>query len=328
MSKVQQIIKLFFQHEHPEDVQSGFFRWMSKSTSTAEKDAAMQQIWEELEVEKDASTETSYYQVLDKIGRPRTRIIPYTKLAKVAAVLLLAVLSAVFTYRYTKNKQPDAPELATYVVPNGEIGKIVLPDSSIVTANSGTVLIYAPSFSGKNRKVYLIGEAKFDIRKNQHEPFIVKTNDLEVEVLGTVFNVSAYADNGQTVATLASGKIKVAILSNEKEFVLRPDQAVAFDRATGKAVQANVKAENALAWENGQLIFQNATLPEIIKQLERRYNVSIYLNSQKAEEENLTVKFISGESIESVLGTLQQIVPGLKYKIDGKKIFMSIQYQK
>lgn len=321
MSRINQICKLFFQNDYPKDLQSRFFLWFAAPVSTEQKEEALQQLWDDIEVPFDSATESSYLKVYERIYQPERRNF-FVGFRRIAAALLIPILSAGATYLYMKYKEVPDTELLECFVPDGEIRQILLPDHSTVTINSGSTLIYPKSFNGKTRKIYLSGEAKFMVQKDPEKPFIVKTRDMETEALGTVFNVSSYADNLLTISTLISGKVRVGVKSNSENFILSPSEQIVYNHESKFAVKKNARIDYVLAWERGQLVFQEASLQEIFRQLEHRYKVSIYLNAKKLNQERLTVKFMHKETLEDILKTLQQLVPGFKYKIEASKIFI------
>ena len=325
MSKSRQIIDLFFRNEYPENTRNKFFTWLIHPVSPTDRDNALQDIWNELRVEADASTRKSYRQVIKKIYPERMAKIRsmYVKIARIAAVFLLPLLSLFFAYLYLRNDQPSVAEMVEYFVPNGQMKEIILPDSSCVMVNSGSILLYPENFAGNKRSVYLNGEAKFTVKHDEKKPFIVKTSDMDVEVLGTVFYVSSYADNEQTMTTLASGKVKIDFYADEHpSAVLAPGEQVIFDRASGQVIRKTVNTDDLVDFEHGNLMFQSASLQQIMKTIERRYDVVIYLNTGNYGNNRLTVKFMYDETLDEVLHTLQYIIKGFNFKIDGKKVYI------
>lgn len=324
MSNIYKIIELFFKQSLPEEVQKKFFFWLKAPHATQEKEEAINRVWNELHIEADQSTENSYEQVEEKLGfatRKKARTL-YIRFARIAAILIIPFLSVFSAWWYVHNQAEPELTLVEYFVPNGEIREIILPDSSKVTVNSGSTLFYPAGFKGKNREIYLSGEAKFTVTPDEKRPFIVKTNDMHVEALGTVFNVFSYPDNLYTVATLAEGKVKVDIKSTNESYILAPNEQIRFDKKAGNSLRQGARMDYILAWEKGQMVFQRASLYEIVKELERRYDVTIYLNSKAWENEKITVKFLHDETLDEILLVLKHIIAGFNYEIKGDKIYV------
>jgi ferric-dicitrate binding protein FerR (iron transport regulator) len=324
MSKVKQIIEQYFERQHPEEIRQSFFFWMRSPVSAKTKEDVLYQLWNELDIPSNLSTEKSYKELEKRLHftRQTSKRVLYAKLTRIAAIFLIPLLSILSVWFYINNRQPQQIDLIECYVPNGEIREIELPDQSRVVINSGSCLFYQKEFKGKTREIYLSGEAKFIVSPDKNKPFIVKTNDLFIEALGTVFNVSSFPDNPHTTATLIEGLISVDIRSTDEHFMLDPGKQVLYDKTTGYSTYQQARLDYVLAWEKGQLVFQSASLNAIIKELERRYNVSFYLNDTGLEEERLTVKFMHDETLNEILHTLQQIITGFDFNMKGDKIYI------
>lgn len=325
MSKVKEIITLYFGQMQPERIQQKFFHWLKNPDSSQDKEGTLTQLWEEISDSADLSTEKSYRQVEQRLGlsvkRNSTRLL-YMRIARVAAVFLTPVLSILSAWLYVENQQYAKIEWVEQYVPNGETREIKLPDNSLVLINSGSILFYQKDFKGKVRNLYLSGKAKFTVSPDKKKPFIVRTNDMSVEALGTIFNISSYPDDSHTIATLIEGKVGVDIASTENEFILSPGEQIVYNKETGKSLKREARIDYVLAWEKGQMVFQSVSLYSIVKELERHYGVTVYLNAAGLSDEKLTVKFLHDESLEEILRVLQQIITGFNYKIEGDKIFI------
>jgi ferric-dicitrate binding protein FerR (iron transport regulator) len=176
----------------------------------------------------------------------------------------------------------------------------------------------------RTRTVYLNGEACFTVSREVDRPFIVRTTDMDIEVLGTVFNVSSYADSEQALATLKSGCVSVRLKNDASTSVtLEPHEQISYNRISGEVkVIRQVNMENVFAWKDGHLLIQSMSISEVAKAIERRYGVSVYISTDKYEKERITAKLIHGETVRDFLAILQQLVPNLKYKMDNHKIYI------
>jgi ferric-dicitrate binding protein FerR (iron transport regulator) len=147
---------------------------------------------------------------------------------------------------------------------------------------------------------------------------------MDIEVLGTVFDISSYADSEHALVILKSGRVGVHLKNETATSVtLEPREQISYNRMSGEVkVSRQVNVENVFAWKDGHLVIHSMPMSEIAKTIERRYGVSIYLNANKYEKERITAKFIHGETIYEFLSVLQQLVPGLDYKIEENKIYI------
>jgi ferric-dicitrate binding protein FerR (iron transport regulator) len=324
MSTIRKIIEQYFGQQQPEDIQRKFLFWLKSPVLAKEKEDTMSQLWDNLSISSDLSTGKSYKQVEKRLGitKHTSRHLFYIRLTRIAAIFLIPVLSVLSAWLYVQSQQPQGISLVECSVPNGEIREIELPDDSRVVINSGTTLFYQEEFKGKTREIYLSGEAKFIVSPNKKKPFVVKTNDMLVEALGTIFNVSSYPDNPYTTATLVEGKVGVDIRLTKENFIINPSEQIIYDKTTGQSIRKQARVDYVLAWEKGQMAFLSAPLHIIIKELECRHGVTIYLNDTGLSEEKLTVKFLYNESLEEILHVLQQIINGFQFKIEGNKIYI------
>lgn len=187
--------------------------------------------------------------------------------------------------------QGDASTLQTTIyntllVPQGGEYRLVLADGSVVWLNSASELRYPVAFSGNERKVFLKGEAYFEVAKNKQAPFLVNVADMEVEVLGTRFNINAYRYDGTFQTTLVSGKVKVSDLKTAESVILKPDQQALAKE--GKLSVREVDAEVYTAWRDGKFYFESETLEEIAAQLERWYNIHFFFSREELKHYKFT----------------------------------------
>lgn len=185
----------------------------------------------------------------------------------------------------------NTPDLL--VVPFGKKAKVKLSDGSQIWINAGSRIIFPISFSGKNREIYLVGEAYFEVTHDQNKPFLVKTSTVTIQVLGTSFNVSSYPDDDFVSAVLKEGKIRIdendaGIFSSPVE--LSPNQMAVFKKDGNGIKVSKTNHEFYTAWKDGVLKFENAEINSLIVKVERFYNISIELKNQSIGKERITGK--------------------------------------
>lgn len=172
--------------------------------------------------------------------------------------------------------EKGVPAMNTLVIPYGSRSNITLADGTKVWLNAGSRLIYPSRFVDKTREVFLSGEAFFEVAKSEKQPFTVKTADMQLEVLGTKFNVSAYPEDFAVLTTLAEGSIEIKSTSaakREKGILLVPEQLAYFNRKTLQTQVQKVNLEEYTGWTEGLLYFSNTDFNRITKKLERFYNI-------------------------------------------------------
>ena len=197
----------------------------------------------------------------------------------------------------------------------GEIQTISLPDSSIVTLNTDSRLIYPESFSGDERMVELQGEALFDVVSDPERPFIVKTESMNIKVLGTVFDVNVYENDCMSAVTIVSGQVEVDWTSGN--ILLEKNQQVNMDKATGDFAKVSIDAGDFLLWTKNALFFYRTPINDVVNRLNRHYpDVQIEL-SQGEYTNMITGKYLN-EKVETVLTSIVYST-GLQCKKQGNK---------
>jgi hypothetical protein len=165
-------------------------------------------------------------------------------------------------------------------IPYGYRSKVILSDKSVVWLNAGSRLIYPPTFTGNEREVILFGEAFFEIEKDIKKPFVVRTADYSVKVLGTKFNISSYPGDEISQTVLTEGSIKLTINKSgwfNKDIVLEPNQMFSFNKKLKESEVYAVDPEKFVSWKEGIIKCENEDLSRVIKRLERFYNIQIKL---------------------------------------------------
>lgn len=219
--------------------------------------------------------------------------------------------------------------LNTIITPRGGEYRLILPDGTKVWLNAASSLKFPAGFDNNERKVELEGEAYFEVAsrfkpngKREKVPFIVKTANQEVKVLGTHFNIKAYADESETRTTLLEGSVRVTVTqqgSNSQSSLLVPGQQ-ALLRTSGNVLSVSrADLEQAVAWKNGYFKFQREDIRSVMRQISRWYNVDIEYRGKVTEEE-FGGKISRNENITGVLQILK--LSNVKCRIEGKKIII------
>lgn len=202
--------------------------------------------------------------------------------ASVVLMLLSSALS-VYLYKYADGNEPEKTFMCEAIVPFGCQTKILLPDSSAVVLNSGSILKYPSDFGNKERIVYLDGEGYFEVAKNKEKAFLVYTGEAQVKVTGTVFNVRSYPDDKEMEVALIEGGVDVS--GGDNTITLKPDEMAVFNRETGSLEQFPCEAYKSALWTTGKLSFVNTSFPELLKSIERKYNIKIRILSKNVKDD-------------------------------------------
>lgn len=209
------------------------------------------------------------------------------------------------------------------VIPYGKKYSIVLQDSTIVHLNSGATLEFPSTFSKVNtRMVKLSGEAFFDVHKDQEHPFIVTTDKIQVEVLGTSFNVSSFKNAELSEVVLVEGVVNMTSQNGTQTQILEPGYKGAYSSIDKNITVKAVDTELYTSWIYGKLVFRDKTLNEILNALERNFNIRIINNNRALEKEKLNATFNRDESLERILYYLKEAY-NVSYTIDKNKIIIN-----
>ena len=189
----------------------------------------------------------------------------------------------------------------TLIVPYRKRGSLILSAGTKVWVNSGSKLIYPAVFNGDKRQVYLQGEAIFDVAHNKSKPFRVLSDNQEIEVLGTVFNVSAYADDTISSTVLKTGSVRIKYHKNNKILKIVPGDMASYNTKTKELNLKEVEADNYFSWREGFLTFKNNSLRDIAARLSRYYNVEIKFAHDFLENPTFTGRLDLKNDVDSVL---------------------------
>ncbi|WP_293672365.1 FecR family protein [uncultured Parabacteroides sp.] len=327
-NNIKRIIQLYFGKHFSRSGRVLFGRWLRAEGGASEKIDMLQAFWEQSSAEATAETREDW-DVLQRhlqLEPVRRNTVPmYRGWIKYAAVIALMLLTGAATFFVTDRLKPARHvEMAELFVPYGESRQVILPDSSRVWVDAGSLLVYPKDFAdAETRTVYLTGEASFSVQKNVEKPFIVKTTYLAVQALGTVFTVASYPSDSCTSTILEQGSIKVDVRSGEHQSaILKPNEQLIYSHTEHTVTVQPVDALLYKMKRSGYQIYENVSFSLLMASLERKFNVTIHYNSQKYAGEYYNVKFAPHETLEDVLNVLQQLV-GIRYKIKGNVVFIN-----
>lgn len=204
----------------------------------------------------------------------------------------------------------------TITTPRGGQYKLVLPDGSKVLLNAASSIRFPVAFVGNERKVDITGEVYFEVAKNKNRPFKVSVKDMNIEVLGTHFNVMAYDNESLIKTTLLEGSVKVS--KGENHATLSPGEQAQLNNQ-GIKVDKNVNLNEAVAWMNGRFIFNATDIEDIMRQISRWYDVDVVYEG-KISKETFSGIVNRNSNVSQVLKIMEQA--GIKFKIEGRKIIV------
>lgn len=326
-----EIINKFHKSEScPENVKRKFWWWLLNVPAKEQSEQAMEELFNNTHAETTQETWNDLIAINKKIQQGNTGTWRRSNILKIAAVLLPVILiTSVVTFYLTKDyvfASRNSENFVQITVPSGQTRNLELGDHTSVMLNAGSTLIYPEVFHSDTRKVFLIGEANFDVSHDAKRPFLVQTQELQVRVLGTKFNIKSYTEDSIASATLLRGRIMLCVNRGNDSidsFKLMPNQQLAYDKASGKVTITKINADRLLSWEKGYLVFDGASFSQVLNSLQRHYNLKFICSKMSIMKGDYYAKFGNNEDISDVLNILSKLNHNFCYRIDGNEVYIT-----
>jgi transmembrane sensor len=298
--------------------------WLSQSAENTKLYYDLKEIWLSAGVQVNADhyhLEDAIRKFREKINGPKVQQKNNFSLIiflKYAAIVILFLGLPISYYFGTQNSTAQQ-SMTTITCAFGDKSTVTLPDSSKVWLNSGSKLTFNSDFKREGRKVILEGEAYFSVSKDKKNPFRVKTTGIDIEVLGTEFNLKAYPDDKLVSTTLVEGSLQIS--SNHQNTIIKPNQKLVFDKKTGTMkLKELADTSNDTDWKEGRLIFRNESLEELKPKLERWFDVDIVFDDEIVKRRRFT-GVLERESILEVVSYFD-LSNHITCKIQGNKVII------
>lgn len=257
-----------------------------------------------MQVLSEVDTEKALLSVCRKMNKDgvRPKVTLVTWLQRVAAILFIPLLT-IFAYQNLKPRPVEIARMIEVKTNPGMTTTVQLPDGSVVHLNSESKLSYPSFFDKDKRRVALQGEAYFEVQKNPEHGFVISTpHETKIEVLGTSFNVEAFEKDDFVSTTLIEGKVRFDYMKNgqAKAIQMKPGQKLTYDSSSSRVQLAETNGESEIAWKDGMIVFRATFLPEALRMLEKRFNVTFVLSNDRLRREAFTGSF-SHQRLERIL---------------------------
>ncbi len=316
-------IRLYLKGELSKTDEELLFDWLNQSSENLDQFQTFVRA-NEFELGKSPESETAWKLFLSKLDRQNSRKQDKTafiswRWSKIAAILIVALLAGFWGINRWTGKQQKT-QFCEISVPYGQKTQVDLADGSKVWLNAGTSFRYPRSFSGEIRQVEIDGEGYFEVAKDKEHPFIVKTVAFEVKVMGTSFNLSSYKSDEYNSLALLTGSVQLSTKNKQQKIMLTPgDKAILNKQSNSiRVVQSDV--ENSASWREDVLIFDDLSLSEISKLLERHFDVKIQIRKDKIRQIRYSGRFKSDEGLNEILDIIRETSPvKFNYKQNDKE---------
>lgn len=233
----------------------------------------------------------------------KRRFIIYSAAASIVALVAFSI------FQFLLKSGPIDSVYQEAYTPNGVKSKIILADGTIVHMNSGSTLKYPVIFEGDNREVILLGEAYFEVAKNTERPFIVNAGKLQIQVLGTKFNVRNFDTEPTIETTLLEGSVAVYKKGTpvyEEKNILKPNELFAYEKNTGILKKQKIDGSLVTIWKDGKCFFYNETFSVIANKLQRSFNVNVKIESEDLKNEVFSGLFDKNRNIYQILDAMKK----------------------
>lgn len=222
-------------------------------------------------------------------------------------------------YSSTQNTQQEI-QYNTLITPKSKVFNVTLSDGSKVWLNASSAIKYPTQFSSDFRKVYLTGEAFFEVTKDAVRPFLVSTKDMEIEVTGTTFNVMAYPEDNLIETTLVTGEVKVK--TSDFQCVLEPGKQAKLDLKSKKLNEIQVNTELYTSWKDGKYMFEYINIESVLTKLSRWYDVDVFYSSNTVKNFHFTGTLYKYNDIKQTLHIIE-LATNVKFEINEKTVMVS-----
>lgn len=312
-TEIEHLIIRYLDGTSSEKEQRELNEWIKFSQKNRTTFYQIKDVWDASRKKEDKSNVAllDFYKQQASANKNRTKVVKLWKaIAGVAAILAIGFISLFFLQFINFNSRSlENSALVSFKVPYGSRSEVQLSDGTTVVLNSGSELKYPETFSKGKREVKLTGEAFFTVKSDENNPFTVETTDFNVQVTGTRFNVTTYSDDNFSSLTLAEGKVGIQFKGNNQSVQIIPGQQLHLNRENLRYLINEAEVETEIAWKDGEFRFREIAFPEMIKRLERWYDVTLTYAAPELEEMLYSGRFKNQETIWQVLDALKLTTP-------------------
>lgn len=328
---IDELISTFLSEGLEADVLEELKAWIAESEENRVHFMKCQEIWFSAVQEQEGKyyDQEKAFELFEKrvekqkAEKRKARIPVWRGLYKYAVAILLFGFISYFSYQKGENSLRNALAEIEVEAPAGSQTRLHLPDGTTVLLNSDSRITYAQDFGVNSREVTLQGEGYFEVAHNQKIPFYVKTEDVQVRVLGTKFNFRDYPEDGEVVVSLIEGKVALKNkIRQEADLVLMPDEQMVLDKKEKVMKKESMNAQAVLQWAEGCLSFDETPLLEVAKILERSYDVEIEFTEESLKELRFYGNFNrTKQGLNDILNALSA-TGKVHYMLKGEKIVL------
>jgi len=323
MTEINSIIQKYLQGNTSEEEEQQLYHWMKESPEHEKRLFAEKDIWDSYGLKlnkKNYEVDTELALIKSRIESGQSRRLHVIRRVLQMAALFIVVFGLGWASQFIRisgSQPPTQVTMQEVFVPKGQVNQLFLADGTRIWVNSETRLSIPSQFDSKERVVKLNGEAFFEVAKDKNRPFRVELNGQQIEVLGTSFNVRAYANSNEIETTLATGQIRLR--TGDQTTLLKPGEQSLYDRKNNKLTIDTVDPLSFISWKDGRYEFHNKDLIEVFKVVERWYDVDITADEAQFKEMHFSGVIKRNKDIKHFLEVLNKSI-SIRYEIDSDKV--------
>lgn len=290
----QELIKKYITGWASEDEKTQILAWAKSDKKNMSELLAIRKLydvtlWQQRDVMANRKKDSKQY------------FLRFAKIASVAAVFI--ALLGMSWYIFDLRRQLPSTAMQTISVPPGQRVELTLADGTNVWLNAGTTFTFPNNFSSENREVELNGEGYFTVSRNEKKPFIVKTSSYNVKVLGTEFNVMAYAKTPMFEVSLLKGSVEVYSDARHQKVLLEPNTQASMEN--DELIKSPLTHFDNLLWKEGVICFEDEPVDRLIEKLELYFDTRIVVKNEAFMKKRYTGKFQAKKGVEHILNVFQ-----------------------
>lgn len=346
---IDNLITAYLSKECTDEEKDLLFTWINEHENNKQYFFNLKKNWNQSLTGKVNTNVNQKWIALSK--KTSSTSLPVSQLLKIASVIVISIAIGSLATRFITSSNSQELVYNETVVPYGGEAEVILSDGTKVILNAGSKLKYPSQFSDTLRQVFLEGEAFFDVISNKNNPFMVSTGSLDIKALGTKFNVKAYQDEPEIIATLVEGIITVKSKhGNDEEIELKPNQSATYvkeshsisrDETQNKQIEdtnndallqkaaprqinilKEINTDVYTSWKDNKWVIEGEKLASLATKLERRFDVEIKFDNEELKNFRFTGK-LENEPVEQVLQVMELTAP-LKFEIKGRNVTIKL----
>ena len=330
-TKIRDIIEYYSGHEVLDDIRERVLERLSSLKDDKESNTAFRDLWDKADAaymdDEELSAAYARFRKDDCEQPAQEKKLHIFTWARVAAVVVPLLMLIAFAKVYVQMDQQLEASQAIAMLQEHTISDeskvVALPDGTKIKLSQSSVLLYPSSFKGKERKVFLTGEAFFDIKHNDKQPFHVSTPYFEITDLGTSFAVSSYTTDEEVSATLKTGKIELRVVGEDKVYSMNPNDQLVYNVKTKAVSLHQVSTDyDGTSWKNKQIDLNDVAMTEAANIMSKVYGVKFSFRSSRYQNTKITVHFNRGESLAGAMTVVKNLIPGLKYEVKDDEVIL------